>query len=137
MKKVIALTVALLVIYGCVSADRNPDKDAINKITKGTTKSEVLNLIGIPDKAFYAENGDVIWSYIYVWAIAKAATGISVEGASAGGANTQQQSLTITFGPDGVLKNIINSHDGTEAKTKLSTGGKVDMPNIEENKGPK
>ena len=88
MKKVIALTVALLVIYGCASADRNPDQDAIDKIQKGTTKSEVLNLIGIPDKAFYTENGDVIWSYIYVRAIAKAATGISVEGASGGGQYT-------------------------------------------------
>jgi outer membrane protein assembly factor BamE (lipoprotein component of BamABCDE complex) len=137
MKKIIVLTVALFVIFGCASVGRNLDQSAVDKIQKGTTKSGVLDLIGIPDNAFYTGNGDVIWSYIYVRAIAKAATGISVEGASAGGVNTQQQSLTITFGSDGVVKNIMSGHGGTEAKTKLSTGGKVDMPNIEENKGPK
>jgi outer membrane protein assembly factor BamE (lipoprotein component of BamABCDE complex) len=137
MKKVITLTVALFVIFGCASVVRNLDQGVVDKIQKGTTKSEVLDLTGIPDNAFYTGNGDVIWSYIYVRAIAKAATGTSVEGASTGGANTQQQSLTITFGPNGGVKNIMSSHGGTEEKTKLSSGSKVDMLNIEENKRPK
>jgi outer membrane protein assembly factor BamE (lipoprotein component of BamABCDE complex) len=134
MKKVIALTAALFVIIGCASAVRNLDQSAVDKIQKGTKKSEVFNLLGTPDNAFYTGDGDVVWSYRYVLATANAATGISVEGASAGDANPQQ-SLTITFGPDGVVKSIMSDYGGREAKTP--TGGKVDTPSREENKGPK
>lgn len=137
MKKVTALILAVSVIIGCASVVRELDQGAVGKIQKGTTKSQVFDLIGIPDNAFYTGNGDVIWSYIYVPATVKAATVIPSAGPSAGVVKKQQQSLTITFGPDGVVKNIMSGVGGKEANTKLSPGGKVDKPNIEGNKSPK
>ncbi len=137
MKKVIALVAAAFVIIGCASVVRELDQGAVGKIQQGITKSQVLDLIGIPDKAFYTGDGDVIWSYIYVPAPVKAAAVIPAVSPPARVAKTQQQSLTITFGPDGVVKNITSAEGGKEADTKLSPGGKVDMPNIEENKSPK
>jgi outer membrane protein assembly factor BamE (lipoprotein component of BamABCDE complex) len=84
MKKVIALTVTLLVMIGCASfVGYKVDQEAVAKINKGMTKFQVHNLIGIPDKAFYAGNGDVVWSYIYVPATVKAATVTPAVGPSA------------------------------------------------------
>jgi len=137
MIKFITLTAMLLVFFGCASVGRELDQGAVAKIQKGTPKSEVFNLLGTPDKAFYTGNGDLIWSYIYVPPTVKAATAIPAAGPSAGGANTQQQSVIITFGPDGVVKNIVSGHAGKEANTKLSPGGKAEMPNVEENKRSK
>lgn len=91
-------------------------------------KSQVFELIGMPDKAYDTENGDVIWSYIYV-TTPNSTAGSPVEGVSSMSANTQPQSLTITFGPDGVVKNIMKGHADAETNTKVSPCGKVDMPN--------
>jgi hypothetical protein len=128
MKKVIVFVAVFFVFWGCASAVPKLDQWRIDNIHKGITKSQVLDLIRMPDKAYVTENGDVIWSYIYV-TTPQATAGSPVKGASSMSANTQPQSLTIIFGPDEVVKNIMRGHVDAETNTKGSPCGKVDMLN--------
>jgi len=130
MKKVIALAAVLFVFLGCASAVPKLDPGAVDSIRKGTTKSQVFDLFGTPDKARDTENGDVIWSYIYVATTPNPIAASPVKSASSTSANTQQQSLIITFGPDGVVKDVVKGHADAKANTNVSPHGKVDTPNI-------
>lgn len=137
MKKAIGLIIAVFVIIGCASVGHKLDQGAVDRIQKGATRSQVFDLIGMPDKAFYKADGDLIWSYIYVPATVKPATVSPAVGSSAGIAKEKQRTLTITFGPDEVVKNVVSGDGGKEAGTDLSPGGKAQKPDTEENKKPK
>jgi outer membrane protein assembly factor BamE (lipoprotein component of BamABCDE complex) len=126
MKKGIALVVVFFVFWGCASIVPQLDQWRVDSIHKGILKSQVFELLGMPDKAYETENGDVIWSYLYV-TTPQATAGSPVKGASSVSANTQPQSLAIIFGRDEIVKNIMRGHVDAETNTKGSPCEKVDM----------
>lgn len=137
MKKLLIL-ITIILIVGCASVGRKIDQSAVNKIEKGkTTREQIGTLLGSPDHIMTLGNGDVMYSYGYMRATAKPATFIPIVGAFAGGADVQTQNLIVTFSPDGLVKNFMNSQGGTDTGTGLATGSRASMPEIEEGKRPK
>lgn len=134
----ITITLIMIVIAGCASVGRKLDQEAVNKIKKGeTTKREVVGLIGSPDRVTNMGNGDAFWTYSYARATAKPSSFIPVVGPFVGGANVQSQMLMLTFGPDNIVKDIMNTYSATESDTGVTTGSKPDIGDGEQNKRPK
>ena len=65
MKKwIVNLLIVFLAVLvaGCVSSGRKIDQSAADKIEKGkTTREQVVNLIGSPDRITRTGNGDTIY----------------------------------------------------------------------------
>lgn len=134
------LFIILLVAWlaGCVSSGRKIDQSAADKIEKGkTTREQVINLIGSPDRITRTSSGNTIFMYNYMRATAKPATFIPIFGPLVGGANVQHQMYMVTFGADGVVKDYISTYGGSEVDRGVTTGSKADMPDIEADKRPK
>lgn len=136
--KVILFSLICLVVFACVSSGRKIDQSAADKIEKGkTTRDQVVNLIGSPDRVTRLGNGDTIFTYHYTRATAKPATFIPIFGPLVGGANVQHQMYMVTFNSDGVVKNFFSSYGGSEVDQGLTTGGKPEMSDVEVGKRPK
>ncbi len=132
---IIGLVVALV---GCSTYGRKVDQSNLEKIKKGeTTREEVLQLIGSPDQIMKDGNGNITMHYMYVRATVKPETFIPIVGSFVGGANTQNQMVMITIGPDGVVSDIFQSYGASESSQGLSSGSKADLKEVEENKRPK
>jgi outer membrane protein assembly factor BamE (lipoprotein component of BamABCDE complex) len=137
MKNICIFTL-LVLLAGCASVGRKLDENAVAKIKKGeTTRAEVLKSLGSPDQMTRDGEGNVTFQYIYVRATTKPSTFIPVVGAFAGGANVQNQMLMVTFGTNGVVKDLISTYGATESSTGVNTGSKADVQDVEQNKRPK
>lgn len=138
MKRMLTLALMVGLFAGCASVGRKLDQGAVDRIKKGeTTRNEVLKWLGSPDQIMRMGNGDVIFQYMYVRATAKPETYIPIVGAFAGGANIQNQMVMVTFGPDGVVKDIISTYGATESGVGASAASKPDLKDVETNKRPK
>jgi outer membrane protein assembly factor BamE (lipoprotein component of BamABCDE complex) len=132
------LILILVTMVGCATVGRKVDQSAVEKIIKGeTSRSEVIGLIGSPDRIIQPGNGDTIFSYGYTRVSAKATSFIPIVGAFAGGANVQNQMVMITFDKDGIVKNIMNTYGSTETDSGVAAGGKAKIDDVEQNKREK
>jgi outer membrane protein assembly factor BamE (lipoprotein component of BamABCDE complex) len=143
MKKSIFLLSAITMIFlmfqvGCASVGRKVDPSNVEKIKKGeTTKQEVLNLLGSPDRMTRDGNGYITMVYSYARATSKPASFIPIIGPLVGGTNVQTQSVIVFIGPTGVVTNVISTYGTTETDVGLSSGSKADIPDVEQDKRPK
>jgi len=132
------LSLIVIPLVGCATYGRKIDQTSLEKIKKGeTTREEVIQLLGSPDQITKDTNGNITMMYMYVRATAKPESFIPVVGAFAGGTNTQNQMVMITIGPDGKVSDIFTSYGASESGYGLSSGGKADLEEVEENKRPK
>ena len=137
-KHTLSLAVAAVLLSGCASVGRKLDQTSVDKIQKGiTTREQVLQLIGSPEQISKNSAGEVTFQYLYTRASAKAATFIPIVGVFAGGANVQTQSVSISFGADGVVKDVVSSYGATETGMGMSTGSKAALDPVEQDKRPK
>jgi hypothetical protein len=90
MKWYITLSAALMLV-GCVSMGTNYDVAAVDRLQKGMTKAEVIQMLGKPNQVINYSNGTerLIWVH---------STG-SMFGANA-------RSVGLPFGPDGKLTDV-------------------------------
>jgi len=58
-------------------------------------------------------------------------------GPFAGGVNTQNQSVIVVCGPDGVVSDVISTIGASEGGVGLSAGGKARVDEVEQKKRPK
>ncbi len=141
MKKAKGPTVSIvlaLMLCGCASVGRKLDANQVDQIKKGeTTKEQVAQLVGNPDQATKDSDGVTTWLYTYSRATAKASNFIPIVGAFAGGFDTETQSVTVTFGTNGIVSNVISSYGAQDLGTGLNTGGKARISGVEDNKRPK
>lgn len=138
MKALLLLLVIATLGTGCATVGRKLDQESVDKIKKGqTTREEVLKLIGAPDQMTRNGNGDVTFNYTYARATTKGASFIPIVGAFAGGVNVQNQMVMVTFGPDGIVKDIVSTYGSTESGVGMSAGGKPSVNAVEEGKRPK
>ncbi|MEW6304405.1 MAG: outer membrane protein assembly factor BamE [Verrucomicrobiota bacterium] len=136
--KLLAITMLALALAGCASVGRKLDTAKIDQIKKGeTTREEIQKWFGSPDQITKDANGNTTYSYMYVRATAKPETYIPLVGAFAGGANVQNQSLMVTFGDDGKVKDMISTYGSTESGTGASAGSKAKMDTVEKDKRPR
>ena len=141
MKKLLGnvLLVFLAVcLAGCYSTGRKIDQAAVDTIKKGeTTRAQVINMLGSPEAITRTGSGDTVYIYNYIRSTAKPATFIPYIGPFVGGANIQHQMTSVTFGPDGVVKDFSSTQGSTESGMGLAAGGKAETPEVEEGKRAK
>jgi outer membrane protein assembly factor BamE (lipoprotein component of BamABCDE complex) len=118
------LLLALLLITGCVSMGRKLDQDAVNRIHEGkTTRDEVVQWLGSPDQTTRVGE-TTTFEYHFMRASAKPEGFIPIVGAFAGGMNTQNQMVSVTFDNRGIVRQLMTSGGGSEIGFGLSAGSK-------------
>ncbi|MBI1840337.1 MAG: outer membrane protein assembly factor BamE [Verrucomicrobia bacterium] len=140
MKKIICVTAAVLTLCGCASVGRKIDQSKVDQIKQGvTTREEVRKLIGSPDQLIKTSDGVEMWIYSYFLVTTKGSTFIPIIGAFAGGANTTSQSLSISFGADGIVSRYTSAIGGSNVGTGLGVAGpdKGAVRTIDEGKRPR
>lgn len=106
------LAVALLLVSSaCVSTGTKAIKDAevVSKIEVGkSTRSDVVALLGYPIAATYKEKGarEVTWHYYYATAYPNATAFVPGLKAVTPGLSETTRMLSVTFNPDGTVKNL-------------------------------
>lgn len=134
----IIIVIAILLLVGCATAGRKIDPAAVDKITKGTTtRAQVLALIGSPDQMTKNSNGETTFMYQYVRATAKGANFVPVVGLFAGGVNMENQMVMVTFGPDGIVKDVMSTQGASDVGTGLNAGSRQPLPEVEDGKRAK
>jgi outer membrane protein assembly factor BamE (lipoprotein component of BamABCDE complex) len=120
----------------CVSMGRKLDQEAVNRIHEGrTTRAEVVAWLGSPDQT--TRFGEMTtFQYHFVRASAKPEGFIPIVGAFAGGVNTQNQMVSVTFDSRGIVRQIMSTGGGTEIGVGLSAGSKAKV-DVEGTKRPK
>jgi outer membrane protein assembly factor BamE (lipoprotein component of BamABCDE complex) len=136
LKRFYFLVIALLLI-SCASVGKPIDQEKAAQIKEGqTTKQQVYDLIGSPDRVMTMGMGETYWYYSFARVTTKPATFVPVVGIFAGGHNVQSQYFMVCFGPDNIVKRIIASHGATESNLGVNTAPKQDIPDVEQNKRP-
>jgi outer membrane protein assembly factor BamE (lipoprotein component of BamABCDE complex) len=136
MKNTIAILFCAALLCGCVSMGRKIDQAKVAEIKTGvTTRAQVIQLIGSPDQITDA-NGTVMFMYMYIHSSATASTYIPIVGAFAGGANTQNEMVMVSFTND-VVSALTSSYGGNEINSGITTGSAAQMSDVETNKRPK
>jgi outer membrane protein assembly factor BamE (lipoprotein component of BamABCDE complex) len=136
--RLLFLSLLVSCLAACVSSGRKIDQSAADKIEKGkTTREQVINLIGSPDRITRTGNGDIIYVYNYMRIAAKPASFIPYVGLFVGGSNLQHQMYMVTFGPDGLVKDYLSTYGGSEVDHGITTGSKAEIPDVEADKRPK
>ncbi len=124
MKK-IALLIAALSLTACASYGTKVDANQAAGFVKGkTTYSEVINKLGKPSQTAVSSDGIKVISYVHVEYSTKAATFIPIVGIFAGGADTQNSTVELTFDSHDVLTNYKFSDGSGSVSTGLVDYGK-------------
>ncbi len=130
--------IVLISICGCASVGRKIDATKVDQIKKGeSTQADVRALVGAPDNVTRDGTGRTTWGYFFARSSVKGQSFIPIIGGFVGGANTQTQTLIVTFGPDGKVENFIDSHGGMESGSNLDAAGKAKQDDVEKEKRPK
>jgi outer membrane protein assembly factor BamE (lipoprotein component of BamABCDE complex) len=125
MKSMITLGLLAIMIMGCTTIGRKLDTAQIDKIKKGeTTREQVTQLIGAPDSMSPTADGGAVFMYMHMQVKPKAASFIPIVGLAAGGADMKNQQVMVTFGPDGIVKDVVSTYDAPKTTTGGETSGK-------------
>lgn len=131
MKQSIVIISLTTLLCGCASSGRRFDTQAAAQIQKGTTtKAQVQQLVGLPQQIGKDSDGNETWSYLYSRSTTKGSTFIPIAGAFMGGANVQNQSLVVKFGPDGVVTFTDLSFGGMSTDMDAGAGKPITAPGI-------
>jgi len=123
--------VAGVVLAGCATAGRKIDQSQVDLIQKGvSTQADVRAKLGDPQQVTRDADGNVTWQYLYSRATVKGESFIPFAGAFMGGVNTQNQSTTVKFSPQGVVTGVETTYGGTSVDQGLSAGGKPDLQGV-------
>lgn len=125
MNKIVfsALAISALLISGCAVKTGNEklanmEKSQIdNQIVKGkSTKSDVVALMGDPDKTDFDNNGNEKWTYIHMRKASKGINYVPVVSWFIAGTNDTTKTLTVLFSDNGIVKNYTASTAEGETK---------------------
>lgn len=135
MRFVVTILAAAVLLSGCATVGRRIDPSAVQHLQIGqTTREQAVALLGTPDSSTQIGTGGTMWTYTFARASTKASSFIPVVGAFAGGTNVQSQSLVLTFGADGILKDFVSSVSGTDVGTGLNAAPKAELDEVEAGK---
>jgi outer membrane protein assembly factor BamE (lipoprotein component of BamABCDE complex) len=123
---------------GCATVGRKLDTASVDQIEKGkTTRQEVLASIGSPDQVSRNGSSDVTYTYTYSHSELTPASFIPYVGPLVGGTRSQNQTVVVTFGRDGIVKDINSTMGGMEMNQNLAAGGKAQIAETEDHKRAK
>jgi len=136
MKKLIIVIGMAVFICGCASVGRKLDESKVDQIKQGTTtRDQVIQLVGSPDQITRDGSGNITFQYIYSHATAKGSSFIPIYGAFAGGANVQNQFLSVTF-TNNVVSSLVSTYGASELNTGANSGSKPAVDQVEADKRP-
>ncbi len=96
---------AIVTLAGCVSSGRPVDQAKVAAFERGkTTSAEVQAALGPPNGSSVLGDGSSVLVYAYTHAQARPESFIPIIGPLVGGADATSQTVSFTFGPDGVLR---------------------------------
>jgi len=111
---ILVLTAAMLA--ACASSGTQVDPAKVATFQRGrTTASEVQAALGPPNGMSVLPDGSRVMVYTYVHSQARPETFIPIIGGFVGGADATMQTVSFTFGPDGMLRSgsMYQSQTGT------------------------
>ena len=127
-----------LLLVSCVGMNRKLDSAAVRQIRTGvTTESQVRQLLGSPDQITRTGSGFTTYTYTFMHGAVKPQSFIPIVGALGSGVDMHNQFLTVTFGPNGVVKDFVSNEGATEVGTGLLAGRKPYFQDVEANKRPR
>jgi outer membrane protein assembly factor BamE (lipoprotein component of BamABCDE complex) len=127
-----------LLSAGCVSMNRRLDSSAVKQIKAGvTTEAQVRQLLGSPDQVTRTGSGYTTYTYMFMHGAVKPQSFIPVVGALGSGVDMHNQFLTVTFGPNGIVKDFVSNEGASEVGTGLLAGRKPYFQDVEANKRPR
>jgi outer membrane protein assembly factor BamE (lipoprotein component of BamABCDE complex) len=108
-KRTLVVVLCLLAFAACSSMGTkeitDPSKTSQIKIGQ-TSKSEVRSILGEPSMVNFNDKSEETWQYMYMRSQVRGTSFIPVAGAFIGGADIKQNSLTILFDSNGIVKNM-------------------------------
>lgn len=139
MKFLARLTILLSIgLVSCVAMNRKLDSAAVKQIRTGvTTEAQVRQLLGSPDQITRSGSGYTTYTYMFMHGAVKPQSFIPIVGAFGSGVDMHNQFLTVTLGPDGVVKDFVSNEGATEVGTGLLAGRKPYFQDVEANKRPR
>jgi len=119
---IMLLTLAVA-LAGCASSGHELDQSKVAQIKRGeTTKAQVREWLGKPEQIAVDDSGVETWTYIYVRASAQAQNFIPVVGIFDSGYDMQNQTTTVVFRPDGIVKSMTTGYGGNTVNSNLGAG---------------
>jgi outer membrane protein assembly factor BamE (lipoprotein component of BamABCDE complex) len=102
------LVLAALLLPACVATGTKiNDRSLTSKIVaEKSTRSDVVALLGLPERVSYGQAEEETWQYFQVTEIPKATGYLPLIRAFADGFDWQTQKLVITFDKQGVVKSL-------------------------------
>lgn len=111
--KLIKLIIPALCLSACASSGIKVDQSKLAQFHKGeTTYPEVIQTLGKPSQTMITGNSKII-VYSYFSTQARPETFIPIVGAFAGGADSENSVVTMTFDNNDVLQNLTSSQGST------------------------
>jgi membrane-associated protease RseP (regulator of RpoE activity) len=115
---------AIVTLAGCVSSGRPVDQTRVAAFQRGkTTSAQVLAALGPPNGSSVLGDGSSVLVYTYTHAQARPETFIPIIGPLVGGADATSQTISFTFGPDGVLRSQSSYQSQAAVGTGLAASG--------------
>ncbi|MBI1308638.1 MAG: hypothetical protein GC129_02110 [Proteobacteria bacterium] len=116
-------TIFTLALTACASSGVYVDQSQLADFKKGhTTRAEVLQKLGQPSQRIVDTNGNTSLIYSYFESTARPETFIPIVGGLVGGADTRTNIVTLTFGPNDVLRDYSLAGSQTGTGMNLSSG---------------
>jgi outer membrane protein assembly factor BamE (lipoprotein component of BamABCDE complex) len=104
----VLLVLGVLMVSACVSTGTKiNDRSLTSKIVVDqSTRSDVVTLLGLPEKVSYGSAGEEAWHYFRVTEVPKASVYVPLIRAWADGFDWQTQRLVINFDKMGLVKSL-------------------------------
>lgn len=117
--------IAIFSLSACMSMGKKVDQEKVSQFVKGkTTYAEVVQQLGKPSQSTINSDGSRTAMYMYIQSQANAASFIPIVGLFAGGANTENTTVTLSFDNKSVLTSYTASEGGSSMGTGITSGAR-------------
>jgi outer membrane protein assembly factor BamE (lipoprotein component of BamABCDE complex) len=117
MKTMFVAALLALSLSACASSGTQVDPATVASFVRGsTTANQVQAALGEPNTMSMLPDGSRVMVYTYAHTQARPETFIPLIGGLVGGADSQIQTASFTFGPDSVLQT------SSRSQTQIGTG---------------
>ena len=123
MHKIFVALVFSVALAACAAHGREISQAQLGQLKKGeTTVEQAVYILGRPSGRTMLYDGSTMLTYVYIRAQARPETFIPLIGPLVGGADSYYTTASLTFGPDGVLKQYMSSEGGSGSGLGMASG---------------
>lgn len=119
------MLIAVFSLSACMSMGKKVDQEKVSQFVKGkTTYAEVVQQLGKPSQSTINSDGTRTAMYMYIQSQASAASFIPIVGLFAGGAESENTTVTLNFDNKSVLTSYTASEGGSSMGSGITSGAK-------------